>query len=603
MGAPAFFNPAFVLLLAFVFVVPTFALPENTFDPDELCPLIAYGTKIKDPNYCHVYIECRSDTSTSFSCRQSEWFERNRGKCVRKGTIKCLSSQPCWGQHDIFVADPYSCQRYFYCENGEGVQRHCQDGSMFNPNSRKCDSNYRCKITLLPEDYCNIVPDGVHIKDPLTNDGYHTCRNSKMHYEKCKKDHEFNAAKGKCEKAKKPEKPETTTQRPESTDTQPPTTEKTTEEPGSTEHPSTTIEPETTETVTTEQETTRATETETPSTSVATQTTEDPETTEEPQTTHTTELPTETPEPETTTEEPATTEKPTQTTTLEPSESTENPNSTEEPPTTEGSGTTNGTTETTQEPELTESTVNPETTTTANTTTQDPSTESPETDPTSTGQPNTTPEPETTQPTETTTTPEESETTTQEPEVTESTVNPETTTTADATTQDTSTESPETEPTSTGQPNTTPEPETTQPPEITTTTNPEIPNEVKCLEHDVFISDGQSCDGYYYCMMTQTGEFQMQYGRCNPERFFTPENGGACLLRSNVRCPYNRCIDMGIDHMQMANIDGDGCRGFSLCQDGREIGTNVCPNGFYFDEVKQRCTDEVVSYVACAKND
>ncbi|XP_046807336.1 peritrophin-44 [Lucilia cuprina] len=137
----------------------------------------------------------------------------------------------------------------------------------------------------------------------------------------------------------------------------------------------------------------------------------------------------------------------------------------------------------------------------------------------------------------------------------------------------------------------------------TTTLAPKIPENLKCTKAGVFISDGVSCNGYYYCKGHSDGNIELIHGECPFERFFDPSNDGECVLRTNITCPYNRCVTLGYHNIQLANIDDDGCRGFWLCQEGEIIGRTECPNGMYFDELLQLCTHEVVNYPACAKLD
>lgn len=133
-----------------------------------------------------------------------------------------------------------------------------------------------------------------------------------------------------------------------------------------------------------------------------------------------------------------------------------------------------------------------------------------------------------------------------------------------------------------------------------TTPQPEIPETVECTIADVFIADGRTCNGYYYCRGNSNGTIDLIHGNCPVDRFFNPANNGSCVIRTNITCPYNRCVTLGLDYIQLANINNDGCTGFSICQDGEEIAKSSCPTDQYFDEMSQRCTTDVITYPACA---
>lgn len=326
-----------LFLQLLVITNPSLAQTENIFDPDTFCKSVAYGTKIKDPNYCNEYIECLYDTWIRHSC-EDLYFDRSTGECVDPEKITCLSSQPCHNKHGEFVANPYSCTSYYYCANGMGTLGICSDGMMFNPETKNCVRNLACEITMIPEDYCNIVPEGVFIKMPDSCRDYQQCWRSNIVNGTCPAGMFFNAYRGGCDD-------------PKNVDC-------------------------------------------------------------------------------------------------------------EEP-------------------------------------------------------------------------------------------------------------------------------------------KPEVPEYVKCSVSGTFIADGLNCDGYFYCGLETDGEFEMIHGNCPPGRFFDPADDGMCLPRTEVKCSYNRCVTHGHDYLQMVNIDGDGCTGFSICQKGKEIARARCPDGQYFNEWTQFCDDIEINYIAC----
>ncbi|XP_065361301.1 peritrophin-44 [Calliphora vicina] len=338
-------NTAALLLLLLITTTPAYAAAIS-FNPDLLCTYIANNTRIKDPSACNKYITCVDQKPISGTCEGDLFYDRNTRSCVPPNSVKCYSSNPCAATPGVngFVSDPYTCSGYYYCQNGKGSHGACSSGMNFNPVTMNCIRNYPCEVKMLPEDYCNIVPDGVFIKVPNSCTAYQMCWHGELINGTCPETFYFNALQGDCD-------------------------------------------------------------------------------------------------------------YPTEVDCLE-----------------------------------------------------------------------------------------------------------------------------------------------------TTTVPPKKPEDVKCIEAGVFISDGVSCNGYYYCKdHADNDSIDLVHGVCPFERFFDASNGGACVVRTNISCPYNRCVTFGYHNIQLANINDDGCTGFSICQDGEIIGQSECPSGEYFNELLQLCTTEVVSFPACAR--
>lgn len=314
------------------------------FDPNVLCTYVQNGTQLKDPNACNTYITCVDQKPITGTCG-NQFYDRNTRSCVDPSSVKCYTTNPCATIPGVdgFASDPYSCNGYYYCIDGKGSLGYCTGGSNFNPETEKCVRNYACSITILPEDYCNIVPDGVFIKDPDSCTTYDLCWQGTLLNSTCPEGFYFNAFTGECD------------------------------------YP----------------------------------------------------------------------------------------------------------------------------------------------------------------------------------------------TNVDCVAE-------------------------------TTTTKPDVPQNVECTKSGVFIADGRTCNGYYYCRGNSDGTIDLLHGECPVDRFFDPANDGACVVRTKIACSFDRCVTMGLEYIQLANINNDGCTGFSLCQNGEEIATSSCPTGEYFDEMSQLCTNETISYAACA---
>ncbi|KAL5291098.1 hypothetical protein ACFFRR_010484 [Megaselia abdita] len=110
---------------------------------------------------------------------------------------------------------------------------------------------------------------------------------------------------------------------------------------------------------------------------------------------------------------------------------------------------------------------------------------------------------------------------------------------------------------------------------------------------DVFIKDGSTCGGYYYCAK---GNPLGRWGLCANNNFF---NGTHCVDRSSIVCDEDRCQGMG-PGTRWVNIKGDGCVGYHFCQDGKRmpLKPGKCEN--WFDEKSQKCVNNEVNYPACS---
>ncbi|EDV39450.1 uncharacterized protein Dana_GF25312 [Drosophila ananassae] len=311
----------------------------GTFDPNVICGLVVNGTKMNDPRACNAWVQCIDGEPVSGTCGSGLFYDRESEECLASDKVKCVSSDPCAALANGFTADPYSCNGYYYCQNGKGTHGACSPGMNYSPGTEDCIRNFPCAAKMDPDSICNILPDGVFIKDATNCNGYQMCWNTQVLNGTCPGTFYFSASAAECVYPKD--------------------------------------------------------------------------------------------------------------------------------------------------------------------------------------------------------------------EV------------------------------------------------CAFTPAPVIAAEGVCPQAGVFVSDNSTCNGYYYCRELADGEISLEHGVCSEERFFVATDGGACVPRSKVKCDYDRCVGLGNSTIQLANESNDGCRGYSLCQDGSVIGQGTCPQDEYFDEVSQRCTTQVISYPAC----
>ncbi|XP_005181198.1 uncharacterized protein LOC101890421 [Musca domestica] len=480
--------------------------PREYFDASTICPLLPHGTRIKDPNFCNFFIECQNDIILWGSC-DDLYFDAKTGKCQDPAMVRCLSSQPCLYKDGVFVADPYSCETYYYCSQGVGIRGTCSSGMFFNPDTGYCVRDFPCPIVLYPEDVCNIVPDGVNIQVPQQSREYQTCWDSILYNNTCPETFVFDTGRGYCiptgpiqdptdlESSFRPEhycpfvaygtlikdprycdtyvecmddrnKPHTC---PEGlhfdleslTCTDPNTAKCLTIKPCRHKHMVNVADPFSCSSYLYCYN------------GIASRV-------------------------------------------QCPTGQNFNPDT--------GLCTTNYRCQIEVHPEDTCNII-----------------------PEGIGF--------------------------KEDNITDDR--------AYQVCVDKKLE----------------QRLCPYPWEWNIFGGQCLPPVVKCTQYGVFMSDGYTCDGYMYCK----DQVQTYHSRCEQNRFFDPTEGGQCVLRTNIACPYDRCVTLGYEGIQMANIFNDDCRGYAICQDGKEIARNVCPSGLYFDEATQKCESYKVEYMACKK--
>ncbi|XP_054734748.1 peritrophin-44 [Anastrepha obliqua] len=178
-----------------------FVTVQCSFNSTEICSLLSNGTRIKDPRACNAWITCIEGIPYNGKCADDLFYDRNTYSCVDPNSIKCISSNPCAALNGAsgFAADPYSCNGYYYCSKGVGTHGECETGFNFNSGTTDCIRGYPCVLTMDPDSYCNIVPDGVFIKDPDNCDGYQLCWKEEVLNRTCPTGYYYSAINGVCD--------------------------------------------------------------------------------------------------------------------------------------------------------------------------------------------------------------------------------------------------------------------------------------------------------------------------------------------------------------------------------------------------------------------
>ncbi|ALC44368.1 CG6996 [Drosophila busckii] len=184
-------------MLLLCLVAPLMA--SAAFDPALLCTLVVSGTKINDPRACNKWIECIDGKPVSGSCEDAQYYDRETQACVTANSITCVSSDPCAADANGFAPDPYSCNGYFYCQNGKGTRGVCNEGLNYNPGTASCIRNFPCPSKPNPDSVCNILADGVFIKDDSRCNGWQMCWKGQVINGTCPGNFYFSGSQGECD--------------------------------------------------------------------------------------------------------------------------------------------------------------------------------------------------------------------------------------------------------------------------------------------------------------------------------------------------------------------------------------------------------------------
>ncbi|XP_022221045.2 peritrophin-48 [Drosophila obscura] len=174
-------------------------LSSASFDPSVICTLVVNGTKINDPRACNAWIECVDGNPVAGTCAAGLFYDRESEKCVDSDSYTCVTSDPCAAVANGFTADPYSCNNYYYCLEGKGTKGVCPTGMNFNVGTENCIRNYPCQVKMDPDSYCNILPDGVFIKDSTNCNGWQMCWDGKVLNGTCPGTFYFSASSALCD--------------------------------------------------------------------------------------------------------------------------------------------------------------------------------------------------------------------------------------------------------------------------------------------------------------------------------------------------------------------------------------------------------------------
>lgn len=112
---------------------------------------------------------------------------------------------------------------------------------------------------------------------------------------------------------------------------------------------------------------------------------------------------------------------------------------------------------------------------------------------------------------------------------------------------------------------------------------------------NVFVGDGATCRGYYFCKEIAGGvDNTPQWMQCPQDKFFNSKLQ-ACDNPLNVKCTEDRCDG----RTKALVVSGKkGCRDYLRCENGVTVDEDSCGN-YFFDEDAVHCTSDILQFPAC----
>ncbi|KAL5290923.1 hypothetical protein ACFFRR_010361 [Megaselia abdita] len=190
------------------------AAQDVQLTPQNLCLLMANGTQIADQTDCTLYYQCIQGTPIAYSCPTGTMYNKDISVCTIPSQSTCASiNSYCQYMNGAgFVADPISCNGYYYCDGTSAIGQHsnCPSGENFNPNSQACAyaNTYSCgspdtsnPVTATPEEneMCTLVPSNTYFGVSTDCTAWAECVNGVYSTGFCPSGFEFNTANGDCD--------------------------------------------------------------------------------------------------------------------------------------------------------------------------------------------------------------------------------------------------------------------------------------------------------------------------------------------------------------------------------------------------------------------
>ncbi len=146
-----------------------------------------------NPKGCNWYIECQSGVLTETQCHEGEVFDANETVCVSKtaAEVNCKFDNTvnvaCPSKGTDTKPNPYSCRKYFVCEEGAKREEQCPIEYSFSKLRGQCMPDEKAECTADRDLICPLVPadNFVFRASKLDCEVYYLCLTSAVHQLSC----------------------------------------------------------------------------------------------------------------------------------------------------------------------------------------------------------------------------------------------------------------------------------------------------------------------------------------------------------------------------------------------------------------------------------
>ncbi|KAL5290927.1 hypothetical protein ACFFRR_010365 [Megaselia abdita] len=203
----------FVFVAIAALVISGSYADSDDLNPFNVCKLMVDGTSIRDMDSCEYYYKCENGVARHLACPNGQQFNKDEERCTNPSQSTCglvpddiskICKNVAKGK---WVADPYSCDGFYYCSGGDAGQKgECPEGLAFNQDKQECvakDAN--CSKGTGNVDskdaICSIVPNGKYFGVASSCSSWAVCKNGNYDEGLCdaNKKTKFNTKNGNCE--------------------------------------------------------------------------------------------------------------------------------------------------------------------------------------------------------------------------------------------------------------------------------------------------------------------------------------------------------------------------------------------------------------------
>ncbi|EAT36587.1 AAEL011335-PA [Aedes aegypti] len=178
---------------------------------DFVCPTDDEILAYPNPESCKKYYRCTFGVLEELTCPYTLYFDAISRGCTFAATARCVEGTEVekWdrpicaddGQDVKLVPHQSICAKYYLCLGTNAVEKHCEDGLLFDEVLRQCTlkARARCHVDPWCPEY-DQLQDIKFFNDPEDCSRYAVCYNRQLHYQYCAEGLFFSVEKQECTK-------------------------------------------------------------------------------------------------------------------------------------------------------------------------------------------------------------------------------------------------------------------------------------------------------------------------------------------------------------------------------------------------------------------